>query len=96
MGGGDVPTGVGKTALGVAMVRAEESRRGDRLFDDPYAAAFLAAATARSSCAPTGSSAWRHLTADNAPRAAVAGVLSHVLAQPAVAAVAGTVPEPAA
>ena len=44
MGGGDVPTGVGKTALGVAMVRAEESRRGDRLFDDPYPAAFLAAA----------------------------------------------------
>jgi methyltransferase (TIGR00027 family) len=44
MTGGDVPTGVGKTALGVAMVRAEESRRSDRLFDDPYAAAFLAAA----------------------------------------------------
>jgi methyltransferase (TIGR00027 family) len=38
------PTGVGKTALGVAMVRAEESQRSDRLFDDPYAAAFLAAA----------------------------------------------------
>jgi methyltransferase (TIGR00027 family) len=36
--------GVGKTALGVAMVRAEESRRADRLFDDPYADAFLAAA----------------------------------------------------
>jgi methyltransferase (TIGR00027 family) len=44
MSGGDAPTGVGKTALGVAMVRAEESRRSDRLFDDPYAAAFLAAA----------------------------------------------------
>lgn len=44
MGSGDAPTGVGKTALGVAMVRAEESRRSDRLFDDPYAAAFLAAA----------------------------------------------------
>jgi methyltransferase (TIGR00027 family) len=40
----DLPSGVGKTALGVAMVRAEESRRSDRLFDDPYAAAFLAAA----------------------------------------------------
>jgi methyltransferase (TIGR00027 family) len=38
------PAGVGRTALGVAMVRAEESRRDDRLFDDPYAAAFLAAA----------------------------------------------------
>jgi methyltransferase (TIGR00027 family) len=39
-----VPTGVGKTALGVAMVRAGESERPDRLFNDPYAAAFAAAA----------------------------------------------------
>ncbi|GAA1641516.1 SAM-dependent methyltransferase [Saccharothrix algeriensis] len=39
-----VPEGVGRTALGAAMVRAMESRRRDRLFDDPYAAAFLAAA----------------------------------------------------
>lgn len=38
------PTGVGRTALGAAMIRAMESRRGDRLFRDPYAAAFLAAA----------------------------------------------------
>jgi methyltransferase (TIGR00027 family) len=38
------PAGVGTTALGVALVRAEESRRADRLFDDPYADAFLAAA----------------------------------------------------
>jgi len=37
-------TGVGKTALGVARVQAEESRRADRLFDDPYAQAFLNAA----------------------------------------------------
>lgn len=36
--------GVGKTALGVARVRAEESRRPDRLFDDPYAQAFSDAA----------------------------------------------------
>ena len=35
--------GVGRTALAVARVRAEESRRPDRLFDDPYAEAFLAA-----------------------------------------------------
>jgi methyltransferase (TIGR00027 family) len=35
---------VGKTALGVAMVRARESRRNDRLFDDPYAQAFVDAA----------------------------------------------------
>lgn len=39
-----VPEGVGSTALGVAMARARESLRPDRLFDDPYAAAFLAAA----------------------------------------------------
>lgn len=36
--------GVGKTALGVAMVRARESRRDGRLFDDPYAQAFVDAA----------------------------------------------------
>ncbi|HZD74011.1 MAG TPA: SAM-dependent methyltransferase [Actinomycetota bacterium] len=33
-----------QTALGMARVRAGESRRPDRLFDDPYAAAFVAAA----------------------------------------------------
>jgi len=38
-----VLTGVPKTALGVARIRAGESRRDDRLFDDPYAAAFVAA-----------------------------------------------------
>lgn len=37
-------TSMSKTALGMARVRAEESRRPDRLFDDPYAQAFLAAA----------------------------------------------------
>jgi methyltransferase (TIGR00027 family) len=36
--------GVGKTALGVAYVRAQESCRRDRLFDDPYAQAFVNAA----------------------------------------------------
>jgi O-methyltransferase involved in polyketide biosynthesis len=35
---------VGRTALGVALVRAEESRRPDQLFDDQYAEAFVAAA----------------------------------------------------
>ncbi|GAA3753537.1 SAM-dependent methyltransferase [Salinactinospora qingdaonensis] len=40
----DVPeglNGVGATALGVAALRAQESRRPDRLFDDPYAQHFL-------------------------------------------------------
>jgi methyltransferase (TIGR00027 family) len=36
--------GVSETALGAAEMRAEESRRTDRLFDDPYAAAFVEAA----------------------------------------------------
>ncbi|MFI9273007.1 SAM-dependent methyltransferase [Kitasatospora sp. NPDC052896] len=39
-----IPEGVGRTAIGVARARAVESRRPDRLFDDPYAAAFVTAA----------------------------------------------------
>ncbi len=35
--------GVGKTALGMALVRTEETKRPDRLFADPYAEAFVAA-----------------------------------------------------
>lgn len=35
-----------RTALGVARLRAQESERPDRLFNDPYAAAFVAAAPA--------------------------------------------------
>jgi len=38
--------GAGKTALGAAMIRAAESGRADRLFDDPYAQAFLDAVPA--------------------------------------------------
>ncbi len=34
----------GKTALGLAVVRARESLREDRLFNDPYAQAFVDAA----------------------------------------------------
>src|SRR4051812_12042193 len=37
---------VSRTALGVARVRAAEAARPDRLFTDPYAAAFVAAAGA--------------------------------------------------
>jgi methyltransferase (TIGR00027 family) len=36
------PRGIGKTAVGVALARAEETRRRDRLFNDPYAEAFAA------------------------------------------------------
>jgi methyltransferase (TIGR00027 family) len=39
----DSLSGVGETAIGAAMMRADESARADRLFDDPYAAAFVAA-----------------------------------------------------
>jgi methyltransferase (TIGR00027 family) len=42
-----VPSGVGGTALGVARMRAAESRRPDRLFDDPFASAFAEAGPAR-------------------------------------------------
>lgn len=41
---GPAPGGVGATALGVARLRAEEARRGDRLVEDPYAERILAAA----------------------------------------------------
>jgi methyltransferase (TIGR00027 family) len=40
----DAPTGVGTTAVGVAAMRAAETRRPDRLFEDPLAAAFVAGA----------------------------------------------------
>lgn len=38
------PAGVGRTAIGVAYVRAAETRRPDRLFADPYAQWFIDAA----------------------------------------------------
>ncbi|MBV9730834.1 MAG: SAM-dependent methyltransferase [Pseudonocardiales bacterium] len=41
-----VPTGVGLTAVGVAAARAAESRRSDRLFNDPFATDFMTAAGA--------------------------------------------------
>lgn len=41
---GAAPSGVGRTALGVARVRASEHRRPGRLFDDPLAERFLSAA----------------------------------------------------
>jgi O-methyltransferase involved in polyketide biosynthesis len=40
----DVPTGVGTTAVGVAVMRMAESARPDRLFEDPLAGPFVAAA----------------------------------------------------
>ena len=40
----EVPEGVGRTAVGMALLRAGESDRADRLFDDPLAIAFVEAA----------------------------------------------------
>lgn len=44
MAGNEVLTGIGATSVGVARARAAESRRADRLFDDPYAQDFVDAA----------------------------------------------------
>jgi len=49
----ELPSGVGQTAIGVARGRAVESRRTDRLFDDPLAAAFVEAAGASFELAPS-------------------------------------------
>jgi len=44
MGSRESLRGVAKTALGAAVVRAHETSRPDRLFDDPYAQGFVDAA----------------------------------------------------
>jgi methyltransferase (TIGR00027 family) len=48
---------VGRTALGVARIRAAESQRPDRLFDDPLASAFAAALPDREGSAGEGADA---------------------------------------
>ncbi|WP_433556134.1 class I SAM-dependent methyltransferase [Pseudonocardia xinjiangensis] len=40
-----IPAGVGWTALMTAYARAQETRRADRLFEDPYAVNYIAALT---------------------------------------------------
>jgi methyltransferase (TIGR00027 family) len=59
------PRGVGMTALGIAYVRAMESERSDRLFDDPLASEFVAASgwTPPSAAAPAGSGSRRFFAA---------------------------------
>ena len=39
---------IGSTSIGIAFARAQESRRPDRLFDDPYAERFVAASSGMS------------------------------------------------
>ncbi|AOW92676.1 hypothetical protein BFN03_08145 [Rhodococcus sp. WMMA185] len=57
-------TPVGKTALSVARARAEESTRADRLFDDPYASAFVEAAPESAPELPTDSEGANRLRHD--------------------------------
>jgi methyltransferase (TIGR00027 family) len=59
------PRGVGLTALGIAYVRAMESKRSDRLFDDPLASEFVAASGWQppSAAAPVGSGPGRFFAA---------------------------------
>jgi methyltransferase (TIGR00027 family) len=49
----ELPSGVGQTAIGVARGRAMETRRADRLFDDPLAATFVEAAGASFESTPS-------------------------------------------
>ena len=49
----DLPEGVAETAIGAAMMRARETARVDRLFDDPYAADFVAAVSSIFANGPT-------------------------------------------
>lgn len=68
--------GVERTALGVARLRARESERTDRLFDDPYAQAFVDAAPAaltREPKAPQGA------TGPGSASALSAGFYAHVV-----------------
>jgi O-methyltransferase involved in polyketide biosynthesis len=45
-------SGVAATSLGVAALRAIETTRDDRLFEDPYAQCFVSAATVQGVRAP--------------------------------------------
>lgn len=65
-------TGVGETAIRAARVRVRETRRPDRLFDDPYAAAFVSAAS-------TPASASAHLSTPGPPDARREGLAHQVV-----------------
>ncbi|MFF0545056.1 SAM-dependent methyltransferase [Nocardia thailandica] len=55
--------GVALTAVGVAVIRATESARPDRLYDDPFAADFVAAARADFARLPGGPERWARVEA---------------------------------
>lgn len=63
MGAPESLTRLTMTAIGMARIRADESRRPDRLFDDPLAAAFVAAAPELPPRGRTGGRAVRSLGA---------------------------------
>ena len=54
-------TGSAATAIGVAMVREDESARPDRLYDDPWAATFVERARSAFDAEPGGAEGWRLL-----------------------------------
>jgi methyltransferase (TIGR00027 family) len=87
MGGAALP-GVGRTAVWVAALRAAENARPDRLFDDPFAAAFVRAFGAAgdvpgSAGVPTGASEFLAIRTrfydDQARAATVSGARQVVL-----------------
>ncbi|MFD4355585.1 SAM-dependent methyltransferase [Nocardia sp. NPDC058519] len=60
----NVPTaGVALTAIGVALIREQESRRPDRLYDDPLATAFVDAARRDFASTEGGTARWRRVEA---------------------------------
>lgn len=80
-------SGVSATALGVARIRAAESARPDRLFDDPYAEAFAAAASGVADPQPTAASAGA-ATATGAAAAAATATASGTASDAATTATA--------
>ncbi len=83
MSGGELP-GVGRTAVWVAGMRATESARADRLFDDQFAGVFVGAAGGVAPAAvPTGASEFLAIRTrffdDQARAACAAGIRQVVL-----------------
>lgn len=56
-------TGVALTAIGVALIREQESRRSDRLYDDPLATAFVDAARRDFTRTEEGAAKWERVEA---------------------------------
>ncbi len=60
----NAPTaGVALTAIGVALIRAQESRRPDRLYGDPFATAFVDAARRDFARTEEGAAKWERVEA---------------------------------